>query len=122
VREAEQEFAGRFQNSSVDYVAELLRDWKDQLVFHAGDVFETLRHADTGPLSFVHVDLNATAPTVAALEYAWPRMVRGGTMLLDDYGWPDYPEQRAAIDEFFSKRPEKPITLPTGQAFVIADS
>lgn len=120
-REAEQEFAGRFEDSSVEHVERVLAPWKEQIVIHAGDVFETLPRTETGPLTFVHVDLNATAPTVAALEYAWPRVVPGGVMLLDDYGWPDYPEQRIAIEDFFASRPESPIALPTGQGLVIAD-
>lgn len=119
-RELEQEFAGRFEDSSVELVRSALSPWADQVVLHKGDVFEVLPNTETGPLSFVHVDLNATAPTFAAMEYAWQRLVPGGTMLLDDYGWPDYPEQRIVIDEFFAGRPEAPIVLPTGQAFVIA--
>jgi hypothetical protein len=40
-------------------------------------------------------------------------------MVFDDYGFYPYRHAaRAAVDEFFANHSEKPITLPTGQAFV----
>lgn len=119
-READQGFEGRFEDSSVDHVRRVLSAWEAQVEIHAGDVFKTLPATETGPLSFAHIDLNATAPTIAALEYAWSRTVPGGTVLFDDYGWPDHREQRVAIDDFFAGRAEEPIALPTGQAVVIS--
>ena len=50
----------------------------------------------------------------------YSRVVKGGVILLDDYGFIEYKDsERKAADEFFATRPEKPIVLTTGQAFVI---
>lgn len=115
-------FSGRYEDSSAEYVRDLLGEWASQVEIHAGDVFDTLPATETGPLAFAHIDLNASAPTKAALDYAYPRMVPGFTILLDDYGWPDYREQKRVIDEFFEDKPEDVIPLPTGQGLVLGAS
>jgi hypothetical protein len=40
-------------------------------------------------------------------------------MLFDDYGFVGEPGVRAAVDEFFRGKPEKPLYLPSGQALVV---
>jgi len=66
------------------------------------------------------MDLNASAPTRLALEYAYPRLVPGGAIVFDDYGWnADSYEQRDVIHEFCEPLPESLIALPSGQAFLI---
>jgi predicted O-methyltransferase YrrM len=54
-----------------------------------------------------------------ALEYAYPRLVPGGVVVFDDYGWdPKGYEQRDVIDEFCRPLPESLIALPSGQALL----
>ncbi|HEU0315890.1 MAG TPA: TylF/MycF/NovP-related O-methyltransferase, partial [Solirubrobacteraceae bacterium] len=72
--EREAGFAGRLDNTSVDYVRRVLGPWEDRTQFHAGDIFEILPTTETGPLAFAHIDLNAALPTVRAIEYAYPRL------------------------------------------------
>jgi hypothetical protein len=98
-REQDAGFAGRLRDTSVEYVRRRLEPWSGQLVFHVGDVFETLPDAETGELSLVHMDLNASEPTRAALEFAYPRVVPGGIIVFDDYGWGAVNEQRDVIEE-----------------------
>jgi O-methyltransferase len=45
-------------------------------------------------------------------------MVSGGFIIFDDYGMPSCPGARAAVDQFFADKPEKPLALHTGQALV----
>jgi hypothetical protein len=111
--------SGEWTDTSVEAVTDLLAPWAGQVEIYPGDVFETLKTAETGELSFVHIDLNASAPTMAALEYAYPRMTPGAILVFDDYGSPRYDEQRLSIEEFFAGRPEDVLALPTGQAVVI---
>jgi len=119
-REREEGYAGRLTDTSVDLVEQRLRVWRDRLVFHVGDVFDTIPEAEIGELSLVHMDLNASAPTRAALEFAYPRLVTGGAIVFDDYGWnPGSYEQRDAIERFCGPLPERLIALPSGQALLI---
>jgi hypothetical protein len=117
--ESSDRFAGLWGENSREHVENFLTEWKDVIEICEGDVFDTLPATDTGSLSFVHVDLNASAPTKLALEYAYPRLVEGAIMVLDDYGWRKFEDQRQVIEEFFESRPEVITALPTGQGLVI---
>ncbi len=118
-RERDQGFAGRLNDTSVEYVDELLSRWRPRYALCPGDVFDTLDTVDVGVLSFAHIDMNATAPSRVALEYTYSHMMPGGIIAFDDYGWASCRDQRLMIDEFFADVPEKPVALPTGQAWVL---
>lgn len=113
------EFGGRLADTSADYVRSLLAAWDPIPRLWPGDVFETFPAADTGPLAFAHIDLNAAAPTEHALRHAHERLVPGGVIVFDDYGWRGYEDQRARIDAFYAARPDVVVALPTGQAVVV---
>jgi O-methyltransferase len=117
--EVETGLAGALANTSLDYVKQRLAPWLEQLVLVEGDVFETLPATETGPLAFVHMDLNASSPTLHALEYAYPRMEAGAMMVFDDYGEKGLESQRAAVDGFFADKPESVVALPTRQGMLI---
>ncbi len=111
--------AGELANTSLAYVAQRLARWETQIVLVEGDVFQTLSEAESGPLAFVHMDLNAAAPTRRALEYVYPRLVTGAITVFDDYGWRGLEAQRSVVDEFFSDKRETVVALPTGQGLLI---
>jgi hypothetical protein len=112
-------FAGRLSNVSLTDVRTRLDPWRDQLEFVVGDIFETLPETETGPLAFVHLDLNAAAATEFALGYAWSRLLSSGMIVFDDYGQNEYTDQRRLIDEFFAREKVPLIALPSSQALAI---
>jgi hypothetical protein len=67
----------------------------------------------------MHVDLNLSAPTLQALEWAFPRWSVGGICVLDDYLWAGYEDQKQVVDEFFRNKGLPIVGLPTGQGIVI---
>ena len=68
----------------------------------------------------MHVDVDLYSSTRAAFEFFYPRMVSGGVMVCDDYGAPAYVDAaKRAVDEMFADRAEYPISLGTGQCFVV---
>jgi O-methyltransferase len=70
--------------------------------------------------SFVHVDVDLYAPTRDSLEFFYPRLMPGGILLCDDYGYHTCPGARRAFDEFISDKPEEAVVhLPTGQGFIV---
>jgi O-methyltransferase len=111
--------AGALADTSVDYVRGFLVEWADHLELVAGDIFDTLPRTEIGPVAFCHLDLNASQPTRLALEYLYPRLVAGGMLVMDDYGWAGYEDQREVLETFFAGKPEELIALPTGQALVV---
>lgn len=80
------------------------------------DILETVSPAH---IAFLHVDLNSPAAEVAALEVLFDRMVSGGYVVFDDYGWFAARKQKDAIDGFFTPRGYFVLELPTGQGLVI---
>ena len=114
--ERKAELGGRLSDTSVDYVARLLKPWDPIPRLWRGDVFDTIPAADTDALAFVHMDLNAAAPTRHVLEHIYDRIVPGGIVVFDDYGFHGYEDQHRVVDDFLRDRPEVLISLPTGQA------
>lgn len=84
-----------------------------------GSVPDSLPGAGVGQVAFLHLDLNAAAPERAALEYFWPKIARGGLIVLDDYNWVSCKSQKDTLDEL-ARSIEMPIlALPTGQGLLI---
>lgn len=70
-------------------------------------------------IAFMHLDLNNAQAEVGALEVLFDRMVPGAVLILDDYGWEGYRNQKIEEDKFFSARGYQVLEMPTGQGMVI---
>lgn len=73
-------------------------------------------------ISLLHIDMNNVDGEMAALEILWDRVVDGGIILLDDYGWLGYKKQMLAESDFFEAMNHSALELPTGQGIVIKHS
>ena len=111
---------GDFSATSLEYVRQRLAAF-DFTSFHPGRVPASLAEVDQGVhFSFVHLDMDIYDATLQACRWFWPRMVPGGVIVFDDYGFFPYrAAARAAADEWFESQPETPIALPTGQGLAI---
>ena len=83
-----------------------------------GLVPDALKLITTTKVAYLAIDMNGSKPERAALEYFYPRIVSGGVIYLDDYGW-NYPELRATVDDFFADKPESLLHFPNGTAIVV---
>lgn len=70
---------------------------------------------------FVHVDLDLHDPILASLEYFHPRLVPGGMLVVDDYGYLDFPGAKRAVDAFTQRHRLHPIRLTTGNAVLVKE-
>lgn len=70
-------------------------------------------------ISFCHIDMNNSAPEVAALNEVMPRLQSGGVVLLDDYGWWGYSAQKIALDPIVDTFGFEILELPTGQGVIL---
>lgn len=52
---------------------------------------------------FVYVDMDTEQATRDAIEFFWPRMVPGGLMVFDDYGWIPCAGVKVAVDDKFGE-------------------
>ena len=66
---------------------------------------------------FVHIDADQYESTKNCLEFFYPKMVKGGIILMDDYGWLKGVDK--AIDEFFEDKTEKIIQEAQYQCYII---
>lgn len=69
-----------------------------------------------GTATWLHIDLNASAPTMDSLKEFFPKMPAGGVILFDDYAGKGFAETRKAIDAFFKDKRGQLLHMPTGQA------
>lgn len=77
--------------------------------------------ADHAPekVAHLHLDLNDVGAELGALEFFYDRVVPGGSIILDDYGWLAYREQKLAEDKWLAGRGVSVLELPTGQGLLI---
>jgi O-methyltransferase len=66
-----------------------------------GDVLKTLKDENNLPkkISFLRLDTDLYTLTKFQLEILFPRLVKGGILLIDDYGM--FPGVKNAVDEYF---------------------
>lgn len=89
------------------------------LILVRGIVPESLSTVKIDKIAYLSIDMNCAAPEKAALEYFWPQMVSGGVILLDDYGWRGYENQKRVHDDFARSVGHEVLPLPTGQGLII---
>jgi hypothetical protein len=72
-------------------------------------------------VAFLSLDMNCVGPEIAAANFFWPKMVRGAVILLDDYGFVSYEEQKEAFDAFAAEHRTTVLALPSGQGLIVKD-
>lgn len=110
---------GRFRDTSVEIVTERLGDLTNVIV-RKGYFPETAKGLEDEKFAFVMLDADLFAPTMAGLEFFYPRLVPGGYIFAHDYNSPEsnWAVSRA-VDSFFADKPEKPIAIPDKWGSVI---
>ena len=115
--ENESHYVGRYANLDINITKKNLAEFSDIVIYHRGYMPESFETLPKSPDSIVYlsIDLNSAKPTLATLEYFFPRLAKGGTILFDDYGQEGYQDTKKAIDKFFSNKPGILFKLPTSQ-------
>jgi len=104
--------------SIYDYVKRRFEQYPNIRVVH-GRVPQVLAEVSPRSIAFMHLDMNSAAAEMGALAHLFDRMVVGGYVVLDDYGWYQHREQKITQDSFFRGRGCPVLELPTGQGLVI---
>ncbi|WP_158745185.1 TylF/MycF/NovP-related O-methyltransferase [Acidisphaera sp. L21] len=90
---------------------------RQNISFHPGLFPQSAGYCPEARYSFVHLDVDLHASTLACLEYFYPRMVPGGIILSHDYSY--LHGVKDAFAEFLAGKPESAIELPTSQAMLV---
>lgn len=91
----------------------------DRIHYAQGMVEETVPGSAPGKIALLRLDTDWYESTRHELVHLWPRLVRGGVLIIDDYGY--WQGARKAVDEYLAALPE-PVLLhridDTGRAAV----
>lgn len=107
-----------FYISGADSVRANFSEWPRARVV-VGAIPETLPQVTARRIAYMHIDMNCAPPEVAALAHFWERLAAGAPVLLDDYAYLGYTEQKLAMDEFARAHGVTVCSLPTGQGLII---
>jgi O-methyltransferase len=110
--------AGDFSDTSLEGVKSFVGN-EPFIDYRVGWVPETFRGIEDDAVKFAHVDLDLHDPILSSCAFIYPRLLSGGVIMFDDYGFPSTAGARRAIDAFFKDKPEEPIILQSGQAIVV---
>ena len=99
VEELDNHRNGDFQDTTFFEVDNLLLSFQN-VVFHIGIFPSTAEDLDFEKFSFVHLDGDTYQTTIDGLNFFFPRMVKGGIIIIDDYNWEPCPGVNKAVDEF----------------------
>lgn len=106
-----------FCDTSYEKVRKLLGPYAN-VKLRKGFFPQTTKGLETTVFSLVHVDFDIYQSMFDACNFFYPRLVRGGYMIFDDYGSPSCPGAKQAVQEFCSANGAREIYLPTGQALL----
>ena len=101
-----------------DQVRARFRQW-DNVIVTQGKVPQVLAEAAPDQVAFLHIDMNNAEAERGALEVLIGRVVAGGIIVLDDYGWSGYRAQKDSADDFMRLHGLTILELPTGQGLVV---
>ena len=109
--------SGAYADLSIDQTRLNLTRFENNCIFVKGYIPEIFTE-EPGPskLSWLHIDLNSSMPTQKTLEQFAPKILSGGVILFDDYGWKFYRDTKRVADAFLSNLDGSLLPLPTGQA------
>ncbi len=116
-----QVMSGNRDKNYCDDLEKLKRHFQEfnNVHFLQGLIPDCLNQLKVDKISFLHIDLNAAKPEIEGLSLLWDRVVKGGILLLDDYGFPGRRDQHDAMNKFAADHSFEIFQLPTGQGLVI---
>ena len=113
---ANQNRAGHFGNTTVQLVMDKMT-YPEKCCICKGLFPESAKNVEDRFL-FVNLDADLYAPTLAGLEFFYPRMVQGGVIFVHDYFSEVFSGAKGAVKEFCTK--ENISYLPIGDTLSIA--
>jgi len=103
---------GRFRDTSVEVVRRRIGDCSN-VIFRVGTFPETTRGLESELFAFVLIDVDKYTPTLAGLNFFYPRVTRVGYIFVHDYNSPESESGVSrAVGEFLKGRPEQVVEIP----------
>lgn len=109
---------GDFNDVSLEQVQQLLSP-SDKIIYHKGFMPDTFAGLENEKIALAHIDVDIYNSVLDCCNFIYPRLVAGGAMIFDDFGFDSCPGAKLAVNEFFSDKPEAVQVLETNQAVII---
>lgn len=109
---------GDFSDTSLKSVQNFLSDCNN-VEFHPGLFPNTASTVNDRSFCFVHVDVDIYKSVKDCLEFFYDKLVPGGVIIFDDYGWRSCPGVKKAVDEFLIDKDEIPIITTRSQCMLL---
>jgi len=93
---------GDFSVTSIKKVSKLVDYDKTQYI--EGIIPDTFNGFDDAQIALAHVDVDTYHSVKDCCEFIWPKIILGGVMVVDDYGFKSCPGARKALDDFCKER------------------
>jgi O-methyltransferase len=119
--EMKQQLNVKYVNNKENLYNQVRNTFKDfNVKIIKGAVPETLHHVDSNDIAYLSVDMNCIQPEIDALHFFWDKVVPGGVIILDDYGYGNVTnKQKEAHDKFAKSKNIEILSLPTCQGLII---
>ena len=85
--------------STEEGVHKVLQDFGNFRTFR-GWIPERFQEVASHKFCLVHIDVDLYEPITESLEFFYARLVSGGVIVIDDYGYTQFPGARRAVDTF----------------------
>lgn len=117
-------FPRRIINAAISYVISVSRQHRcdylkeySNVHFYKGIFPFTAKLVEGKVFSLVNLDVDLYESTLSCLNFFYPRMSKGGVVILHDYTV--YQGVRKAVDEFFDDKQETIIELYGSQCLIV---
>ncbi len=108
----------RFNDISLRSVRSFLQDCPN-VTLYQGTFPDTASAIEGKNFSFIHIDADLYRSVKDCLEFFYPRMVKGGVIVIDDYDSWGWPGVKKAVSEFLADKKEYPIITTEIQCAII---
>lgn len=100
-----------FADTSVEKVLSVIGSRQSNVKIHAGYFPASTENLGTIKFALVNLDADLYNPTLAGLEYFYPRLSPGGVIFIHDYNY-KWNGLTKAVDEFMATIPEALVFVP----------
>ncbi len=92
----------------------------NNIYYYKGWIPERFSEVSDINFCFVHIDVDLYQPTLDSLMFFYPRLAKGGAIVVDDYAISQFPGSRKAVDEFLNSNKHSLFyKVPFGSCFII---
>jgi len=117
--EYKEKTSSQFSSSKNFVKNKVLKDFNFVKIYK-GWIPERFKEVEKIKFSLVHIDVDLYKPTLSSLEFFFPKIVKGGALICDDYNASAFPGAKGAWDKYFTDKDYQFFYQnPLGGCFVI---